>query len=476
LNTVKKESAEFAVPPAAATNGPLGPTAADRPLPERRKPASGKIFVILLVVGGVAGAVYAYVVGPAKLQQDADRALSYVRQRVPESTSTAPDLKPVEAPSPPPWDGFVRIGIEDGKTIGLLVTTVEPQTDPIKLPLMGRTDYDPNTLNKIRPRFDTLVVKVLAERGQHVKKNDPLVDLFSTDLAAAKNDFRTAYVQWQHDQRLLEMREKLYTEHAVALQVLVDTRNDENKSRLAYKTSMDKLRVFGVPEEEIDPLIKSLGDTPKPGELHTISDLAKMTRLSPVEGIVIQRDAVPGNLYDNNDVLMVIAPLNHLFVWMNVYETDQAKVSVGQDVEVRFPYMDRTIQAKVQYVASEVSKETRAIQLRASIPNVDGKLKADQLVRAELKIPPVPGQTVIPRQSMVEMNGKGYAFVQKEHGDSKGIEQFERRQLVVAEEREEHVVVRSGLTAGEHVASTGSLVLAQLYEDQQMVATGMPVK
>jgi len=37
-------------------------------------------------------------------------------------------------------------------------------------------------------------------------------------------------------------------------------------------------------------------------------------------------------------------------------------------------------------------------------------------------------------------------------------------------------VVKTGLKPGEHVASNGSLVLAQLYEDQQMVATGMPLK
>ena len=139
-----------------------------------------------------------------------------------------------------------------------------------------------------------------------------------------------------------------------------------------------------------------------------------MTRLSPVEGIVIQRDAVPGNLYDNNDVLMVIAPLDHLFVWVNVYEADQARVAMNQEMEIRFPYLDKTLVGKVEYVANEVSKDTRAIQIRASIPNIDGKLKAAMLVRATLKIPPEPGQTVIPRLAMVVMNGNEYAFVQKE--------------------------------------------------------------
>ena len=195
---------------------------------------------------------------------------------------------------------------------------------------------------------------------------------------------------------------------------MVDSKNDESKSRLAYTTAKEKLLVFGVPEEQIDPLLKNLGDESVPQELHAISDKARMTRLSPVEGIVIQRDAVPGNLYDNNDVLMVIAPLDHLFVWVNVYEADQARVAMNQEMEIRFPYLDKTLVGKVEYVANEVSKDTRAIQIRASIPNVDGKLKADMLVRPTLKIPPEPGQTVIPRLAMVVMNGNEYAFVQKD--------------------------------------------------------------
>jgi hypothetical protein len=37
-------------------------------------------------------------------------------------------------------------------------------------------------------------------------------------------------------------------------------------------------------------------------------------------------------------------------------------------------------------------------------------------------------------------------------------------------------VVAGGLRPGDHVASKGSLILAQLFEDQQMVATGLPMR
>jgi cobalt-zinc-cadmium efflux system membrane fusion protein len=145
------------------------------------------------------------------------------------------------------------------------------------------------------------------------------------------------------------------------------------------------------------------------------------------------------------------------------------------------------------------------------VPNVDGKLKSDMLVRASLEIPPVSTNTVIPRSAMVVMNGTEYAFVEaakteaidvyafislfsmagpegvlfgpmadtyafavsQSQGD---IVKFERRRLEIAEEREDHVVVANGLKKGDRVAAYGSLILAQLYEDQQMVATGLPLR
>ena len=130
---------------------------------------------------------------------------------LPRSTkeSSSGETPAAEAKPAAPWDGFVRISLDEAKTIGLVVVSVEPQADPIMLPLMGRTDYDPNTLSKIRPRFDTLVEKVRVERGQKVTIGAPLVDLFSTELAAAKNDFQTAFVQWVHDRNLLKMKDKL---------------------------------------------------------------------------------------------------------------------------------------------------------------------------------------------------------------------------------------------------------------------------
>jgi cobalt-zinc-cadmium efflux system membrane fusion protein len=472
MSTLETESARSEATAPVANHGQPGGSAR-----RRRKSGFGKLVTILLLAGAAGGAYYAYTTNePVRLR--VDRTLSYAREHVSETREAPPAATPARTRDHPRWDGLVSVAAAEARTLGLVVDSVQPQARPIKLELPGRTDYDLNTLTKIRPRFDTLVERVRVATGQHVKKGDPLVDLFSTDLAAAKNDFQTAYVQWQHDLTLRNLREELIKTNAISQQVLVDTRNDENKSRLALSTARQKLRVFEVPEDQIEALTKNLDPTKVPTfeQMGDVVDKARMTRVSPVDGIVIARDAVPGNLYDTSDVLMVVAPLDHLFVWVNVYEADQVKVKIGQAMEIRFPYLNETISGKVQYVAPEVSKDTRAIKIRATVPNIDGRLKSDMLVRAGLDIPPVPGWTVMPRLAMVVMNGHEYAFVRDEQASAKGLEKFERRQLEVAEEREDHVVVASGLKAGEHVASRGSLILAQLFEDQQMIATGMPLR
>lgn len=433
-----------------------------------------KLSAAVIIVVGIGGAVYLSGVTKAQVVH----LLKSVHPR--ESAHAVPADTGTRSlsfhKSHGDWNGVVSIEREQAEAIGLRTTTVEAQSKPIKLELTGRTAYDPDTLTKIRPRFDTQVDKVHATLGQRVKKGDALVDLFSTELAQAKSDFQTKFVQWQHDKRLLDTREDLYKKDAVARQLLVDTRNDEKKSFLDFTLARDKLKVYKVPDNQIDPLLQGLGDENVDVQhFGKIEDKAKMTLVSPTDGIVIEREVVPGNFYETSSVLMVIAPLDHLWVWVNVYELDQDKVGVGQTMEIQFPYLDQRIQGRVQYVANEVAKDTRAIKIRAQIPNPDSRLKSDMVVKAILDIPPIPGQTVIPRMAMVSINGLDYVFVRLPKPAGKGgPDQFERRQVSVAQEHSDRVVVQSGLKPGEVVATNGSLILSQIFEDTRTVETGQP--
>ena len=71
------------------------------------------------------------------------------------------------------------------------------------------TDYDPDTLTIVRSQFDCRVDKVLVKLGSVVKKGDPLLEVFSTDLAEAKSNYEMARSQWNRDKKVLDYKAPL---------------------------------------------------------------------------------------------------------------------------------------------------------------------------------------------------------------------------------------------------------------------------
>ena len=60
---------------------------------------------------------------------------------------------------------------------------------------------------------------------------------------------------------------------------------------------------------EIDDLVEGLGDDRKkaPMDFKPLSDLSsEMTIASPIDGVVLGRNVVPGDFYDKKDVLLIL--------------------------------------------------------------------------------------------------------------------------------------------------------------------------
>ena len=118
------------------------------------------------------------------------------------------------------------------EAIGLKTAPVKPQTEPIILRLTGVTDYDPDTLTLVRSQFDCRVDKVLAQLGSVVKKGDPLLEVFSSELAEAKSNYETAQSQWTRDKKVLAYKSELAKVAAIPRKEQIEIENDEAKSRL----------------------------------------------------------------------------------------------------------------------------------------------------------------------------------------------------------------------------------------------------
>lgn len=364
----------------------------------------------------------------------------------------------LDAPRPA---GELELSEKQIKGIGIKTVEVKEHAEPIILRLPGVTDYDPATLTIVRPVFDCRIDKVLVDIGSVVEEGDPLLEVFSTELAQARSDYETAISQWTRDKKVLEYRAPLAKSETLPRKELIEIENDEAKSRLQMKLAKDKLLIYGMTEEEID---KSESDDG--------IDKARMTLRSRADGVVVKRTVVPGNYYDAKDELMEIAPLDHLLVRGSVSELDADKVELGQTLHVIFPYSDQTIEARVAYIDKAIDPDTRAASFRALIPNPDQRLKAGMFVRILLEVPPATGETLIPREAVVSVDRLFFVYVKKP--GTEGV--FERRKISVGRESSDWVIVsgftedRLGLEVGEEVVKVGSLILEQMYENRLVIA------
>jgi cobalt-zinc-cadmium efflux system membrane fusion protein len=359
-------------------------------------------------------------------------------------------------------DPRLSLSPDQVEAIGLKTTSVKAQTEPVILRLTGVTDYDPDTLTSVRSQFDCRVDRVLMQIGSVVKKGDPLLEVFSTELAESKSKYEMARSQWIRDKKVLDYKAPLAKSESLPRKELIEIENDEAQSRLAMKLAKDKLLVYGLTEQEIDDAQNEDG-----------VQKARMTLRSRSDGILIKRTVVQGNYYDSKDELMQIAPLDHLWVRGSVSELDADKVEVGQKIRVIFPYSDTVIDDEVEYIDKAIDPETRAAKFRASIPNPEKRFKAGMFVRVLLEIRPRKGRTVIPRGSMVSVDRLDFVFIEKTGPN--GIRQFERRNILVNKETSDWVIVAEsskdhiGLQPNEQIVTTGSLILQQMYEDRLTV-------
>lgn len=465
-------------PPHAALAHPaVGPA---RPGPRRRpRPrwvALGGLGLLGLGLVAYAALAGMPTAGQARAALDALRRLVLGTTAPRAEAAVEPALRPARA-----WDGLVRVTAEEREAIGFRILPVAAQTEPIRLELPGKTDYDQNTLTKIRPRFDSIVVeKVYVSIGQAVHKGDPLYDLTSGQLGTAKTDCRIKYVQWDHDLKYMKAREPLAKEGRITQKEWVDTVNDEKKSRLDYINARELLGIYQVPNEQIDKMLEGLSDDRKKAleADDNIKDMSMMTVYSKCDGVVVEYDVnnrvvVPGNRYGSDDILFTISPMQQLWVWADVFESDQDKVHLGQKCTIHFPYTNEEFEGKVEGIANGVDPETRTVRVRASIPNPGKNLKGGMLVRATLQIKPLVTDTVIPRNALVVIDNDYYAFVEEDATGAKA-DLFARRKLEIEQEDHDIVIVKSGLKPGDRVVGYGSLMLAQMYEDQSTVDSGTP--
>lgn len=250
--------------------------------------------------------------------------------------------------------------------------------------------------------------------GERVEEGEVLVQLTddeeSAQLAEARADLEDARLQLRRLQRLVEQN------------TVSEQQVDEARAR------------FQIAEARLETILARLDD--------------RLIR-APFSGLLGFRQVSPGTLVSPGTPITTLDDISVIKLDFSVPETLLATLEPGMRVFAESgTYEGRRFEGEVSNVGSRIDPVTRAVTVRALLPNEEGRLRPGMLMTVRL-IEDEREALVVPDTAVVASGAESYVFVVD------GENRVQRREIEVGARKDGLVEVLDGLIEGEVVVAEG---------------------
>ncbi len=354
------------------------------------------------------------------------KVLYYKSTMSPGETSPGPakdsmgmDMAPVyEGAAGPAETGVISIDSATRQNMDLRTGLVTNGPVRRTVRTVGVVDFNEATLADVTTKFKGWIEKLYVDTtGQQVHRGEPLFEVYSPELYSAQTEF------------VLAMNEAASKGGVGA--------------ELIEKSALDKLRYFDVSNAQI-------------AELQKTRQVKKTLQvIAPLDGIVVEKTVVAGQMVDAGQRLYRLADLGLVWVYAQIYEEELPYIRLGQEVTVTLTYLpDRKFRGRVTYLYPTVDDKTRTARVRMEFHNPGFFLKPGMFATVELSAELMPAAVLVPDLAVLRSGAKNTVFVALDGG------RFAPRTVVLGP-RAEHGMyqVLNGLSAGERVVISGQFLL-----------------
>jgi Cu(I)/Ag(I) efflux system membrane fusion protein len=257
--------------------------------------------------------------------------------------------------------------------------------------------------------------------GLYVKKNEAVYQIYSEDVAIAKQDYYTAYKQ-------LAMP------------------GDFGKNAISMlHAAKQKLLFFGLSNSQIEGLKKTADVSPY------------TTFYSTYSGYVSEITATEGSYVMEGSPIIKLADLSSLWLETQVNVNYAQSLKIGQTAKVSFTdYPDKNTNGKIAFINPEINPDSRLLLIRMEVPNSDLLLKPGMQAIAKLTKSNIKG-LFIPVDAVIREEKATYIWVEKRHGI------FENVMVQTGVETNGMIEIVSELDPAKKVVITGAYAINSEY-------------
>lgn len=365
----------------------------------------------------------------------------------PEGDRTPKDARSEEAPRA----GVVLLTPEAAARSGIEARPVGRGEFRTFRDFPGTVQPNENELAEITTLVRGRVVAVFADFGKDVKAGELLANLYSTDLGAAQSAHLVATAKLQVAALAYERARDLLEGKAVSRAEFERRQGDMISARSEARETRHRLELMGMRDADIARLERE----------QTIRAVVPIA--APFDGRIIIRNVTRGEVVESTHKLFTVADLSDVWVMASVPEKDLRFIHRNQTVEVRTSaYPDEVFPGTITYLGDILDPATRAMRVRVTAPNRDGRLKPEMFATVRVYGQPEPDVLAVPTSAIQGDAGQPMVFVQL---DSR---RFEPRTVRLGEESGDLVKVIAGLREGERVVTKGAFALRSEVEKHKI--------
>lgn len=228
-------------------------------------------------------------------------------------------------------------------------------------------------------------------------------------------------------------------------------------ARLTFERVQELLAQKVISKAEFDRATAEFRQTEAElGEIKAV--IQRKTIRAPFSGVLGLRQVNLGQYLGGGDPLVTLQSLDPIYVNFGVPQQSAGRIPVGRAVTVTTPELGGVaVTGRVTALDSIVDEATRNIQVQATLPNRDGKLRPGMFVQAEVTLGPSEPVVVLPASAInYAPYGDSVFVVTDMKGEDGRAYRGVRQQLVkVGPSRGDQVAIVSGVKAGEEVVTSG---------------------
>lgn len=317
---------------------------------------------------------------------------------------------------------------KDKKAFQVLVTTQKIMAREINDSVEALGTTTANEAVQISATVTAKIDKVHFEDGQHVNKGMILVEL---DADQQRADVEEQRVNVAEAQRQYDHLQKLIERKAVS-------QTDVDKQKSLFNAAKAKLEA-------------------------SQAKLQDYTIRAPFSGVLGVRKVSVGTLVSPGTVITTLDDLSRLKVDFSVPEIFLPYLKEGLPIQATSQtYPDKVFEGSIHFIDSRIDPATRAITLRAYLPNNEKpaddsntaatRLRPGMLIKVRIE-QPIRKALMVPERAIAPLRGDQFVYMVDENSIA------HKRTVQLGQRINGEVEIVSGITEGEAIVVDGSMTV-----------------